>query len=179
MSSRNLESSLLALPHTPVGLTGVYWRPSGIFVEELAQWLRGKRVLEVFSGNGYLAAWLARYGVPVLATTRFSGHDAHEVGLYHPVLELDACSAVREHGASHDVLLVCWPTVTDEVLRACLLWGQDKPIVFIGEVSDPAQHRFGGCASDAFFQHIERTHTFGTYRGNMLEAAFACRMRPR
>ena len=167
----------LALPPTPERQPAVYWRPNAEFIEELANFLRNKRVLEIFAGNGYLAAWLNRSGVPVRATTRFSGHDGHSYGLYAPVEALGALEAVERYGLQSDVLLVCWPTVTPVVLSAARRWGTEKPIVFIGEVADAENQLLGGCATDEFFKAVVREHEFHTYRGNILEAAFVCRLR--
>lgn len=178
--SARTETNPELLPLPPVGscVPGVFWRPNEAFVEQLAGWLEGKRVLEVFAGNGYLAALLARAGVAVTATTRFSSHDAHSSGLYFPVLESEASRAVSGLGRDHDVLLMSWPTVTDAVLQAAYRWGFEKPIVFIGEVTDYAKGHLGGCATDEFFEAIDVTHRFQAYSGNMLEAAFVCRLRP-
>lgn len=41
---------------------GVFWKPNETFVTELADWLKGRRVLEVFAGNGFLASLLAKQG---------------------------------------------------------------------------------------------------------------------
>lgn len=178
MPSALTPATLLPLPAAPCAAAGVYWRPSGTFVRELGAWLRDKRVLEVFSGNGYLAAWLSQEGAAVTATSRFCGHDAHEKGLYFPVLESDAPLAVSGLGRDHDVLLMSWPTVTDAALQAAYRWGFKRPIVFIGEVTDYAKGHLGGCATDEFFEAIEVTHRFQAYSGNMLEAAFVCHLRP-
>ena len=37
---------------------GTFWKPSPLFIEELASFLKNKIVLEVFSGYGYLAKCL-------------------------------------------------------------------------------------------------------------------------
>lgn len=155
---------------------GVWWRPREEFVEELANWLAPHRVLEVFAGNGFLAAHLRKRGVRVQATTRFSSHDAHERGVYCEVEELDAAAAVRRHWASSDVLLMCWPTATLAAAQAALMWGS-KPLVFIGEVTDYSKGHLGGCASDEFFELVEPEHRFESYQGNMLEQAFVGRVR--
>ena len=171
--------SRLALPKNPTRhLRGVYWRPSLTFLRELSTWLQGHRVLEVYAGNGYLAAWLANAGIDVTATSRLSGHDAHDFGMYFDVEELEATEAVDKHGDMHDVLLVCWPVTSESVIRAVRRWGPAKPVVYVGEVTCYEKNHLGGCASDAFFKAIEPTHRFGSYKGNMLEQAFVCHLRP-
>lgn len=142
---------------------GTYWQSTPGFVKELAAYLEGRKVLEIFAGNGYLAGYLAARGIDVTATTIFSSHDAHGKGLYYPVQSLSASDAVREFGASHDVLLVCWPTATPAVLSAALQWGAEKPIVFIGEITDYTTGMLGGCATDEFFEHLRITERFSSY----------------
>jgi hypothetical protein len=134
--------------------------------------------LEIFAGNGYLAAQLLAQDVGVLPTTVFSSHDNHAAGCYCKVEELGASEAVARYGKKHEVLLVCWPTVTLDVLKAAQVWGPDKDIVFIGEVTDYSKNHLGGCATDEFFDAIQFLKTFDTYQGNMLEAAGVCRLKP-
>ena len=136
---------------------GVFWRPSEVFVDELAMAMRDKKVLEVFAGNGYLAGLLAQRGIDVVATSVLSSMDAHQRGLYHPVQDLDAVRAVRQLGADCDVLLMCWPTVTNQAVMAADLWAQDarRQIVFIGEFTDYSKHHLGGCATDEFFERMK------------------------
>lgn len=166
------------IPLCPVEQTlGLFWRPTPDFVEQLACKLKGKRVLEVFAGNGYLAASLKKFGVEVTATSILSGMDAHDYGLYHPVQELNAVQAIHAYGQSHDVLLMCWPTVTDQVFAAAVLWG-DKPIAFIGEMTDYAKGQLGGCATDDFFEHFHVTQHLDAYQGRYCERACIGKMGP-
>jgi hypothetical protein len=157
---------------------GTYWTPNTQFVDELAEFLGGKRVLEIFAGNGYLAGLLAARGVTIRATTRFSGHDAHERGVYYDVEEMDALSAVHNYGPDHDVLLVCWPTVTPAVLYAAEHWGPDRDLIFVGEVTDYSKGFLGGCATDEFYERMRFSKKFESYRGNMLESALVGRYVP-
>lgn len=162
---------LLPLPPRNTVPRGVFWRPNLEFITELAQWLQGKRVLEIFAGNGYLAAELTARGIEVQATSLLSGMDAHSLGVYHPVEPVNAEEAVRRYGDEANVLLVCWPTVTPQVLSAVTAWGADKDILYIGEVTDYAKAHLGGCATDEFFEGTFVVHEFSRYQGNMLEHA--------
>lgn len=165
------------LAHTdPSQVRGLFWRHSPAFIKQLAQALQNKRVVEIFAGNGYLASLLSREGIHVTATSVLSGMDAHQDGLYHPVEELNAVHAVLKYRDDHDVLLMAWPTTTDQAFVAATYWG--KPIVFIGEVTDYAKGQLGGCATDEFFEHFEVTHTFDTYQGRMYETACIGKMGP-
>lgn len=168
----------LPTPLVPSQVTGVYWKVSSIFIEEIAAFLRGKRVLEIFAGNGYLAGCLAQRGIAIKATSRLSGHDCHELGMYADVEELDAEPAVAAYGADYDVLLMSWPTVTPAAYRAARLWGAGRPICYIGEMTDLDAGRLGGCATDEFFASIDVTRRFQSYQGRATDFAVACTMHP-
>lgn len=157
---------------------GVFWRPNPDFLDELAAALRGRRVLEVFGGNGLLAAHLAARGVEVTCTTEFASHDAHELGLYHPVAPLDALDACGQLGDAHDVLLMCWPTTTWRAVAACDAFGPGRPIAYVGEFTDYAQNQLGGCATDEFFDRFETVRPIDSYRGNSYEMAAIGRLSP-
>lgn len=157
---------------------GVYWRPNHAFVEELSNYLAGKRVLELFSGNGYLAGLLAERGVNIRATSRLTGHDAHERGMFFEVEELEAREAVIKHGEGADVLLICWPTTTPAVMRAARQWGPDKPMVYIGELGDIDNGVYAGCASDEFFAALRHGRKFEAYQGGPIETAMECFLTP-
>lgn len=125
------------------------------FADALAARLDGLRVLEVFAGNGRLAGMLSARGVAVTATSLRSGHDGHARGFHHPVLEMDAREAAARLGPDHDVLLMSWPTVTEAATVCALEWGDGRPLLFLGEVTDYAIGFLGGCATDLFFEVVE------------------------
>lgn len=176
----------LPLPPLPTIVNGRQGLPRGVFVnatqsfvDTLAAQLSGRRVLEVFSGNGFLAAHLAKCGIQITATSLRSGHDAHAYGFFHDVEECDAREAVLRHGEQHDVLLMAWPTVTEAAIQAVRLWvelahamGRPGDLVFVGEVTDYRKNHLGGCATDAFFEEVEIFEEIPVYAGNMLEKAF-------
>jgi hypothetical protein len=146
------------------------------FLDALAQDLRGKKVLEVFAGNGRMAQALAVRGVDVTATTLFASHDGHFHGMHHPVAEMEAGEAVLALGAQHDVLLASWPTADDGMARAAGLWGEEKPILFVGEFTlwRGEFQGWGGCASDLFFQGTQVVSEIPGYvrRSGLERAAF-------
>ncbi len=174
---------LPSLPKTVDGRQGlprgVFVRATESFVDTLAEQLAGRRVLEVFSGNGFLAAHLSQRGIQITATSLRSGHDAHADGFFHEVEESDAREAVLRHGEQHDVLLMAWPTVTEAAIEAVRLWaelaharGCPGDLVFVGEVTDYQKNHLGGCATDAFFEEVEMIEEIPGYAGNALEKAF-------
>lgn len=136
------------------------------FVTELADWVGSSTVLEIFAGNGLLASKLAATGVAITSTSTFTGHDGHRDGMHHHVLEIDARQAVRDMGSEHEVLLMSWPPPEESALHATLLWGEDKPVIFIGEVTRPELGfgGLGGCASDLFFELTNERGQFSTYQ---------------
>jgi hypothetical protein len=147
------------------------------FLSDLGLRLAGKRVLEVFAGNGFFASLLAAQGVMITATSRFTGHDGHEEGLLFPVIEMDAVQAVHHFGKDADVLLMSWPTVTEAVLRSVKVWGPDKNVIFIGEWTDYAKNHLGGCATDEFFESVEILEDIPSYQSrNIMERAVVVRL---
>lgn len=172
---------MLPLPPSPESVSGLYWNHTPAFVDELVQSLQGQRVLEIFGGNGYLAAVLHARGIEVTCTTIPTGLDAHEYGIYHPITPMDAVDAVEAFGAQHDVLLMCWPNVTKRAFFAARLWERIKPqrpIVFIGEYTDYAKKHYGGCATDEFFDAFVPTRIFDSYGAGFMEKACIGTMRP-
>lgn len=153
-----------------------YFTYNDAFLAELSTYLQPYRVLEVFAGNGKLASLLQQNDIQVTPTSLHSTHDGHTVtGFFTPVEHLNAVDAVQQHSDDHDILLMCWPTVTSQCLIAAQLW--KKPILFIGEVSNVEQSQYGGCATDAFFDALTIDYVFDTYRGNMLEKAFIAHLK--
>lgn len=150
---------------------GVFWRENPDFIKELADYLEGKSVLEIFAGNGYLASLLQARNIQVTPTSLKVGYD---FDLYYTdVTELMASDAVEELGKNYDVLLVTWPTVTIDAYNALLQWSRlyNKPIVYIGETTDLAINQLGGCATDELWNNAEFIKHFSTYQGNLLEKA--------
>ncbi len=176
---------ILPLPSSFERPSGCFWRPNKDFVEQLADELHGKRVLEVFAGNGLMAGMLAAWGVEVTATSILSHMDAHEQGIYYPIIELDAIEAVKRFH-DHDVLLMCWPTTVQASYVAARLWSDIKedegvkaPIAYVGEFTDYTKGHLGGCAIDQFFEEFVPTKVFSAYAGNMLEKACIGEMTPK
>lgn len=144
------------------------------FINELSKWIDGRLVLEVFAGNGLLSKLLTDKGVNVKATSLLSGHDGHQHGMQFEVEELDASRAIKFYGEKSEILLMSWPVASEAATKAALLWGDEKPIVFIGEVTnhDLGFSGLGGCASDLFFELTNEGKVFSTYKPrNMLERA--------
>jgi hypothetical protein len=123
---------------------GMYGAVDKVWSRKLAAHLRGKRVLEVMSGAGWLAKGLAQEGIFMIATDNYD-KEFDQQGTVFAVEHLDAINAVTRYRQTADVLLVSWPPYQDEeICRVCKAWGE-KPIIYIGEWE-------GGCtACDEFF----------------------------
>lgn len=136
-------------------LFGYLSRP---LVDDLSTFCRGRNVLEVYAGRGFLTALLAEQGVSIKATSLRSGHDGSEhLGHVADVEELHAVEAVARYADWMDILLVSWPTTDQGMERIAAMLPPNIPIIFLGEVTDyscsPAF--LGGCATDAFFERVE------------------------
>jgi hypothetical protein len=147
------------------------------FVDELASWVGERKVLEVFAGNGVLANELAKRGVDIVATSKHShSFDGDRKDFAFDVKECEARDAVIQYGDDRDILLMSWPTTIDEgASGAALLWGQDRLIVFIGEVTDLPKGFYGGCATDLFFDMTEETASFTNYKTDGVDKAIVRR----
>lgn len=181
MAMKLLEVPVLAKSSRDVEVRpwGCYFMPSEDLVQELADLIGTRKVLEIFAGNGLLGACLKGRGVDITVTTLYSSIDGHDAGVYAPAVELDACSAVAKYGADSDVLLICWPAVTSAVLHAIKLWdevGRGQDVIYIGEVTDYGKGHLGGCATDAFFDSMQWHTSLGSYRvrNEMEQALVGC-----
>lgn len=139
--------------------------------DEFARWIGKRKVLEIFAGNGLLASMLSWRNVDITSTSLFHS-DGHELGMHFDVVEMDSTRAVKTYGEDHDILLMCWPRETEDAFRATAEWGSEKPIMFIGEVTDLSKGMYGGCGSDNFFETTDELHVFEDYTPkNMLDRA--------
>lgn len=99
----------------------IYFIPTREFVRELAKTLRGRRVLEVAAGDGFLSRELEKRGVDIVATDsgrwetprarmnareRKRYRDAAGLKLGPNVVRMDAEKAIRKYRP--DVVLVSW-----------------------------------------------------------------------
>lgn len=146
---------LAIIPRSPDAVA--YGNFTRKFTSTLASELAGRKVLEVFAGNGLLASIMHDHGTDWTATSLFMGHDGHDMGMFHPVVEMEALAAVMSLGRDMDVLFMSWPTTTEHARRAVQEWGRTygKPVFYVGEMPRPGLGEMGmypGCASDRFFQ---------------------------
>ena len=122
-------------------------------IDRLAQLCRGRQVLEVGAGNGYLAQQLERAGVAILPTDpNEPGNSGYHLGqLRHTqITTLDAAAAIRSQ--TQRDLLWSWPCPSHES-AAALKQFRGELFVYIGE-------QFDGCTGGtAFTDLLERNFT--------------------
>ena len=120
------------------------------WTKELAEWVGDRNCLEIMCGFGWLAKALKDHGVDVTATDDQSWDgNRHSIGKPFDFVEnLDGLSAVKKYKDA-EVLIVSWPPYQgDEICRICEAWGEEKPIIYIGEMG-------GGCtACDEFHENF-------------------------
>lgn len=118
--------------------SGIYALITKTLVNNLADLLKGKRCLEVMAGRGRLAHHLNQAGVSVLATddNSWSLNDLN-------VKKMSGLDAVRQYYDKMDVLILCWPPMTNAAFEIIKAWGTEKPILVGGEI--------GGCCADELF----------------------------
>ena len=109
------------------------------------KYLIGKQVLEIMAGAGWLAKALEAHGANIRATDSMRWHKLKEWQCVHPVEKMTSNKAVRTYGKRSDVLICSWPPYeSQEMTRACQLFGPGKTIIYIGE-------GVGGCNADETF----------------------------
>ena len=114
------------------------------FADELAKFLKGKKVLEVMAGAGYLAHELHARGVDIIATDNFSWG----IRPYNdfPIENLTAGEAIKKY-SNVDYILVSWIPMDDsatELIKAVKKYCPKTPILHIGEGD-------GGCTGNEYF----------------------------
>lgn len=124
------------------------------WLRPFAEWINGRKVLEVMSGRGWISKGLRELGVDVIATDNFSSHmHWNGKGTVTDVEEIDSLLAVEKYGKNIDILLMAWAPYNDpiayNVAKKLYEVNPDTIIVFIGE-------SWGGCtANDEFFDSTE------------------------
>ena len=123
------------------------------WTKKLADYIAGRRCLEVMAGAGWLARALSDHGVDIVATDNASWSDKHtEMRRIFPVKKMEALEAIDKYG-DRDILIVSWPPLNMDILYFLKRWGEEKPIIYIGEGN-------GGCnTTDEFWNHFSEETT--------------------
>lgn len=109
--------------------------------QTIAQKTKGKKILEVASGRGWLAKGITESGGQIKATDDKSWFTEHEE--LCEIEHIDAEEAVKKYKNEYDILLISWPDTDDTAFKCIKEWGDKKDIIFIGEI--------GGCTADHNF----------------------------
>ena len=116
------------------------------FAKRLADWIGGRKVLEIMAGRGWLAKALTEQGIHVTATDNYEWNKGKRGGAVHKVIKSDAQAAVARRARYYDILLVSWPPYGNaEAGLALERWPVEKPVIYIGEQQGDC------CADDHFF----------------------------
>ncbi|ORI96547.1 SAM-dependent methyltransferase [Leuconostoc mesenteroides subsp. mesenteroides] len=122
-SSQDILSDLRLMPlddllsefrQTIIKSFGVWHLPNKLWLSDLNQFIDGRRVLEIMSGNGVISSQLRLFGNNVIATDNFDWHgqDIQHPDLWTEVICLDALEAIK--AMSYDVVILSWAPDTDE-----------------------------------------------------------------
>lgn len=160
-------------PKRIVNKYGMWCIVSKDWVKNLAEQIKGKRVLEIMAGAGWLSKALSEFDIDIIATDDKSwenGNKSHNNKFFKEVFnveKIDALKSIFKYREEVDILLVSWPPYSDgkELADALFYWDHKKPIIYIGENN-------GGCNSgDLFWNNflvdenicIENPSWFGIY----------------
>lgn len=129
--------------------SGIFALVTKTLVNNLANLLHGKRCLEVMAGRGRLSYHLKQAGIDIVATDNNSW-SLNE----HNVIQMSGLEAVRRYYDEMDMLVLCWPPMTNDAFQIIKEWGTEKPILVGGEI--------GGCCADELFDlHFEGDYLDG------------------
>lgn len=132
-----------SLFHNAVQKAGYYSLITKNLIDNLSVLLKGKRCLEVMAGRGVLAHHLNEAGISIVATDNNSW-SLNE----HSVQKMSGIEAVRHYYDQMDMLILCWPPMTNDAYQIIKEWGTEKPILIGGELG-------GCCGDDLLTQHFD------------------------
>ena len=124
---------------------------TGKFIDNLAEYLKGKKVLEIMSGCGSLSYFLEEKGIKSITTDNYSWEDRWNI-IWKKPIKIDAVRAIEKYGKSVDYVLMSWAYMDDTAYRCLNAMRKVNPnlrMLYIGE-------EWGGCtANDKFFEAAE------------------------
>ena len=123
---------------------------SNSFLDILSDEFRGKKIIEVGSGSGWLAHNLQKKGIDIVATDINVQKNSYGfVEKFTDVLEVDSKEFIKNN--NYDCILMSWPDYSTSfaynILKNMKI---NKTLIYIGE-------SYGGCtADDNFFDLLEQ-----------------------
>lgn len=137
---------------------GMYGFVSWKWVEPFAEWIKGKKVLEVMAGRGWLSHALRLKGIDIISTDNFSWHK--NAGWEEPLTEItniDAVKSIDKFGKQVDIVIMSWPYMDNTAFQVLKRLHEVNPsalVVYIGE--------YYGCTADKeFHNHFEEIEDIG------------------
>lgn len=137
---------------------GFYCKPSWEWIDPLANYLKGKKVLDVMAGNGLISLCLKHRGIDIDACDIATGKDNNYVTYRSWDFPIISGEKYIEEQAKkaivYDTILLIWPEYMGDgsdkkICDIFLKTNPDGEIIFIGEDC-------GGCTgSEAFFEAYE------------------------
>lgn len=127
------------------------------FLDELSEFLKGKKVLEIMSGTGFLASQLRLRGVDIIATDDMTGIYDFKTIHIDDIEAIDCVDAIDKYHKDINYVIMSWPEMSNDAaraLRSC--YEYDIPLIYIGEFSK------NGCTADAEFYEFA-AHYFDNY----------------
>ncbi len=139
--------------HTKGMEHGFYCKPSWDWINPLADYLKGKKVLDVMAGNGLISLCLKHLGIDVDACDRAIGKDNEYCS--HRCWDFPTMSGEKyienqsKKDVIYDTLLMIWPEYRGDGSdkKICDIFLRSNPhgeIIFIGEDK-------GGCTGSSYF----------------------------
>ncbi|MGF7535295.1 hypothetical protein AAGG74_16710 [Bacillus mexicanus] len=133
---------------------GMFGFVSWKWINPFAEWLNGRKCLELMAGRGWLSYALSLKDINIIATDNFSWHEHHSKwnDTLVDIEKIDAVKAVEKYASQVDVVIISWPYKGSETynsLKTLNKFNPDALFVFIGEQDE------GVCADKEFFNHLK------------------------
>lgn len=133
------------MAHPKLIMKHIYCKPYWKWIKNLADKIKSNKIVEVGAGNGLVSLALRHLGCDITAVDNKKWMISST-----EVITADAVSYVQEN--KFDVLLCCWPEMSDMFYLTCenfLKNNKNGKIIYCGE-------NVGGCtASDKFFDNYD------------------------
>ena len=119
------------------------------FIQSLSEFFKGKRVLEICAGSGFLSKYLEDNGIDIITTDNHCWELRYETWkIFKESEDLSANDAIEKYNKNIDYIILSYPPLKEHVaadaLKLCIKY--NIPMIYIGEDEG------GNCANDDFFE---------------------------